>query len=714
MAQPLVTRDSAADPTDSTATGARVGCDIGGTFTDIILQLPDGRLHINKTSTTARDPGKAVVAGIRMVLDQAGVSPSMISEIVHGTTTASNAILQRVGARTGVLTTRGFRDVLEIGRIRTPTMFDVSWTKPEPLSPRRYRREIDERIGADGSVVKSIDPEQVREMAAFFVAEGVEAIAICFINSYVNPVHELAAKAILEAEYPMLLVTASCDVLPEMKEYERTSTTVVNAYILPAMRTYLAQLRRDLAAIGVHAPIQVMASNGGMMGITAASSKPVFAVASGPAGGVTGAARIGLRTGDRDVIVFDMGGTTAKASIIEAGQPSLTNEYEFRDGISSPSRFVKGGGYVLKVPSIDISEVGAGGGSVAMVDTGGLLRVGPESVGSQPGPACYQLGNERPTVTDANMVLGYLNPRALAGGSLGVDVGLARRAVMDHVGKPLALSLIDAAHGIREVTNVNMARAIRAVTVERGRDPRDMALMAFGGSGPVHAVDVARLLGIRRVVAPIMAGVFCSAGMLAADAERDFLRAVLRRLDHCSVDSLQAIVDDLRRQGLVALATEGYGPDHVAFTLKADLRYAGQSSDLTIPLAGEVLDETILRTLRGDFQRVYSETFGYSNDEPLELVNLRLAVRGHRDDRLGFTGVRVDDPALAGMNHVRQASFTRGGAMIDTPVMPRTSLGTTPRRGPLILEAYDTTIVVPPGTSAQTDEIGNVILEITP
>ena len=692
--------------------GARVGCDIGGTFTDIILQLPDGRLHINKTSTTARNPGQAVVEGIRIVLEQARVLPATISEIVHGTTTASNTILQRVGARTGVLTTRGFRDVLEIGRIRTPTMFDVSWTKPEPLSARRYRREINERVGADGSVVKPLDPADVRAAAAFFIAEGIEAIAICFINSYVNPVHELAVKAILEAEFPTLLVTASCDVLPEMKEYERTSTTVVNAYILPAMRTYLAQLQRDLEAIGVRAPIQVMASNGGMMGITAASSKPVFAVASGPAGGVTGAARIGLRTGDRDVIVFDMGGTTAKASIIEAGEPSLTNEYEFRDGISSPSRFVKGGGYVLKVPSIDIAEVGAGGGSVAVVDAGGLLRVGPESVGSHPGPACYRLGNGRPTVTDANMVLGYLNPRALAGGSLAVDHELAGKAVTEHVGTPLGLSRFDAAHGIREVANVNMARAIRAVTIERGRDPRDMTLMAFGGSGPVHAVDVARLLGVRRVVAPIMAGVFCAAGMLAADAERDFLRAVLRRLDTCSVDTLQAIVDDLRRQGLVALATEGYGPDHVTFALKADLRYAGQSSDLTIQLTGDVLDEAILLRLRADFQRSYTETFGYSNDEPLELVNLRMAVRGHRDDRLSFTGIRVDNAAPVGAVGIRQASFERGGAMIDTPVLPRASLGSTPRAGPLILEAYDTTIVVPPGTFARADDIGNVILDI--
>ena len=690
----------------------RIGCDIGGTFTDVVAEMADGTLHINKTSTTPDDPGRAVVEAIREVLRTTGVAASEVTEVVHGTTTASNTILQKVGARTGVLTTRGFRDVLEIGRIRTPTMFDLAWSKPEPLSPRRYRCEVDERIAADGSVVRALDPRQVREVAAFFVAEGVQAVAICFLNSYANPVHELAAKLILEAEFPQLLVTASCEVLPEMKEYERTSTTVVNAYILPAMRTYLANLRRDLAAIGITAPIQVMASNGGMMGIAAASGKPVFAVSSGPAGGVTGSAHLGRVTGDADLIVFDMGGTTAKASIIEAGLPSLTNEYEFRDGISSPSRFVKGGGYVLKVPAIDIAEVGAGGGSVAGIDAGGLLHVGPESVGANPGPACYRLGNERPTVTDANMVLGLLNPVALAGGSLKVDPELARKAIERHVASRLGLSLLDAAHGIRHVANVNMARAIRAVTVERGRDPRDMTLIAFGGGGPVHAVDVARLLGIRRVIAPVMAGVFCSAGMLAADAGHDFLRAVLRRLEGADPAALEAIAESLRHQGRVSLAAEGYPESTVEFTLKADLRYVGQSSELTVPLRGNRFDAPTLVALRDDFQRTYRDTFGYANDEPLELVNLRLSARGRRAERLDFARIRMGGTALAGTGGHRMVSFSRTDAPVSTEVIARSDMPTTPITGPLIVESYDTTVVVPPRVLARADAIGNIILDL--
>jgi len=690
----------------------RIGCDIGGTFTDVVAELPDGTLYINKTSTTPDDPGRAVVDAIREVLQATGVAPSAVTEIVHGTTTASNTILQKVGARTGVLTTRGFRDVLEIGRIRTPTMFDLSWSKPEPLSPRRYRCEVDERIAADGSVVRALDPQQLREVAAFFVAEGVQAVAICFLNSYANPVHELAAKLILEAEFPQLLVTASCEVLPEMKEYERTSTTVVNAYILPAMRSYLANLRRDLAAIGITAPIQVMASNGGMMGIAAASGKPVFAVGSGPAGGVTGSAHLGRVTGDSDLIVFDMGGTTAKASIIEAGQPSLTNEYEFRDGISSPSRFVKGGGYVLKVPAIDIAEVGAGGGSVATIDAGGLLHVGPESVGAYPGPACYQLGNERPTVTDANMVLGLLNPVALAGGSLKVDPALSRRAIETHIAAKLGLSVMDAAHGIRYVANVNMARAIRAVTVERGRDPRDLTLIAFGGGGPVHAVDVARLLGIRRVIAPVMAGVFCSAGMLAADAGHDFLRSVLRRMDGCDPVALEAVSESLRRQGLVSLAAEGYPESTVSFTLKADLRYVGQSSELTVPVRGAHFDAPALAALQQDFQVAYRDTFGYANDEPLELVNLRLAARGRRQERLDFSRIRMGGAALAGSSGSRLASFERTEPPRDTRILARADMPLTPLQGPLIIESYDTTVVVPPSVSAHADAVGNIILDL--
>ncbi|SIR51691.1 hydantoinase/oxoprolinase family protein [Pseudacidovorax sp. RU35E] len=692
--------------------GARVGCDIGGTFTDIVLAMPDGRLFVNKTSTTPDSLGRAIVQGLQSLIDQAGIRPEDITEIVHGTTTASNTILQKVGANTGVLTTEGFRDVLEIGRIRTPTMFDLAWKKPQPLATRRWRRGIRERIAADGSVVTALDVNQLVEETGELVAEGVNAIAICFLNSYINPAHELLAKTVLQKRFPGVLFSVSCEVLPEIKEYERTSTTVVNAYILPAMRTYLARLREDLQAMGIQASLQVMASNGGMMGIGAASDKPVFAVASGPAGGVAGAARIGALGGNDDMIVFDMGGTTAKAAIVVKGQPSLTNEYEFRDGISAPSRFVKGGGYVLKVPAIDIAEVGAGGGSIAWIDAGGLLCVGPESAGAAPGPACYGKGNDRPTVTDANMALGYLNPQALAGGSLPVEPALSARAIDRHVGGPLKMDTLAAAHGIRHLANVSMARAIRAVTVERGLDPRDMSMIAFGGGGPLHAVAVARILGIRRVLAPIMAGVFCSAGMLSADAEHNFVKAVLRPLDACVHGDLARILGTLDDQGYTVLSGEGYRGSAARVSHYADVRYLGQSSELTVPLRSAAVDGEVLAQLAADFNALYQQTFGYSSEEPLELVNLRVSAHGTSPHRLDFGQCRVDTSALQGTEGKRQVSFAPGEAPRTTRVMPRAGVGTERIAGPLVIESYDTTIVVPPGCFAHADAIGNIIIDI--
>lgn len=694
------------------ARGVRVGCDIGGTFTDIVLAMPDGRLFVNKTSSTPHDLGLAIVQGLKTLIQQAGVSPSDITEIVHGTTTASNTILQKVGARTGVLTTEGFRDVLEIGRIRTPTMFDLAWQKPVPLAARRFRRGIRERMGADGKVVTPLSRNEVEAVVRELVDEGVDSIAICFLNSYINPEHELTAKAVIQEMFPDLLLSVSCEVLPEIKEYERTSTTVVNAYILPAMRSYLGRLKNDLERMGITASLQIMASNGGMMGIASATDKPVFAVASGPAGGVAGAAQVGLASEEKELIVFDMGGTTAKASIILGGQPSLTTEYEFRDGISAPSRFIKGGGYVLKVPAIDIAEVGAGGGSLAWIDAGGLLCVGPESAGADPGPACYSRGNDKPTVTDANMILGYLNTQALAGGSLKVDPEKSRLAVQKHIGDALGLQLYAAAHGIRRVANVNMARAIRAVTVERGRDPREMAMIAFGGGGPLHAIDVAKLLGIKRVIAPVMAGVFCSVGMLTANAEHHFVKAVLQVLDQRLPPSVQEAVDELLKQGKAVLASEGYADHMVDAVVSADLRYLGQSSELTVPVAGSFNDERAIARLQEDFSQLYEATFGYRSDETLELVNVRVMVSGRSDHRLNFPGIRVDASALAGQAGSRMVSFDPDTPPRETPVIARSSMDAAPRRGPLIIESYDTTIIVPPDAVATADAIGNIVIDI--
>ena len=690
--------------------GARIGVDVGGTFTDIVLALPNGHLHVNKTTTTPADPGEGVAAGVAAVLADARLDPRDVAEVVHGTTVASNTILQKVGARTGLLTTRGFRDVLEIGRIRTPGMFDVGWSKPEPLVPRRWRLEAVERIGADGGIVAELDEASVREAAAIFLAERVEAIAVCFINSYANDEHERRAVAILREAAPSLLVTASYEVLPEIKEYERTSTAVVNAYLLPAMRGYLSKLAKRLSAIGVTAPVQVMASNGGMISIETARERPVFAVGSGPAGGVVGASRLGPVIGARDLIVFDMGGTTAKAAIVENGEPQIVTEYEFRDGISTPSRFVKGAGYMLKVPSIDIAEVGSGGGSLARVDAGGLLVVGPESAGGDPGPACYGRGTQQPTVTDANMVLGFLNPRALAGGSLVIDAALSHSAVESHIARVLKLTVEDAAHGIRQVANVNMARAIRAVTVERGKDPRDLALMALGGGGPLHAVDVARLLGIRRVLISPVSGVFSAAGMLAAEAVHEFIRPLLAPLAAVKATTIRDALESMAADGRAALAVEGYDKDAVQLCYAVDVRYLGQSSQLTIPMPPGPYDETALRAA---FERLYQETFGYAAEgELVELVNLRLSAIGTAASCLIFGDLHLDARALAGESGERLVSFARGEARIKARLLPRAALVQGPVEGPAIIESYDTTIVVPPGCTARAVGAGCVAIEM--
>lgn len=698
---------------------ARIGVDVGGTFTDVVLVLPDGRVLLNKTTTTPSDAGQGVAAGIARVLADSGLDPSDVTEIVHGTTVASNTILQKSGARTGLLTTMGFRDVLEIGRIRTPGMFDLAWSKPEPLVPRRWRLEVTGRIAADGSEVTPLDEAAVRIAAKTFVDEGVEAVAICFINSYVEPRHELRAHAILREVAPALMLTASCEVLPEIKEYERTSTAVVNAYLLPAMRSYLSRLTGRLATLGLHAPVQVMASSGGMIGLAIARALPVFAVGSGPAGGVAGAARlsgpfhpVGTDRIAADFIVFDMGGTTAKAALIEGGKPALVTEYEFRDGISSPSRFTKGAGYMLKVPAIDIAEVGSGGGSIARVDAGGLLQVGPISAGGNPGPACYGLGNDRPTVTDANVVLGLLNPSELAGGSLRIDPTLAAQAIERHVAGHLGIGLMAAAHGIRAVANAGMARAIRAVTVERGRDPRSMTLLAFGGGGPLHAVDLARALGITQVVISPMSGVFSAAGMLAADVEHSAVRAVLAPLDTVPDDLVQSGLDALRTAGLRELAGEGYTADAVVLRLAADVRYLGQSSELTVPLVGSCFDVAARRALAEAFHAAYADTFGYRSDDRLELVNLRLTAVGTAPGRLAFERLQLSGVAMQGSSGHRSVSFTAGQPPVRAVLLPRSSIGLAPIAGPAIIESYDTTIAVPPGVIARAGATGTILIEV--
>jgi N-methylhydantoinase A len=699
-------------PTTLVPSALRVGVDIGGTFTDIVLRLPDGALRVSKVSSTPDDPGLAVVNGLAALLRAAGVVPRDVAEIVHGTTVASNTILQKTGAVTGLITTRGFRDVLEIGRVRTPDLYDLTWEKPRPLVPRRLRLEVDERVAADGTVVRPLDEAGVVRTAERLVQAGAQVIAICFINSYANPAHEQAAERLVRQAVPGIDVTASYSVLPEIKEYERTSTTVVNGYLLPVMRRYLANLAADLLHVGIEAPLLVVASNGGVVGARQAGERPAFAVGSGPAAGVTGAARLGEAVGESNLIVFDMGGTTAKASLVEGGKPTLTTEYEFREGMSTSSRFIKAGGYMLKVPAIDIAEVGTGAGSIAWIDPGGLLRVGPQSAGARPGPACYDTGGTQPTITDANVVLGYLNPAHLAGGELTLRADLAREAIERDVAAPLGLTLVEAARGIRDVANASMARAIRAVTIERGRDPRDFTLVAFGGSGPVHAGDVAAALDVRRVLVPVSPGVFTAVGMLASDVEHHFVRAVGGRLDDAAVvGRAQGRLDEIHQEARATLAGEGYPDARVRIEAQADLRYAGQASELVIPIPGQRLDAGRLGGLREAFDREYAATYGYASDEPLEIVNVRVVAAGLREQRLDFRHLAVVGEPVGATRH-RPVHFARDAPAVDTPVVSRAAITLAPTPGPLIVEEYDSTVVVAPGATVQRDGFGNLVIAL--
>jgi N-methylhydantoinase A len=681
---------------------ARLSVDIGGTFTDLVLLRSDGASFSAKVSSTPEAPEDALVTGMLEVLAAADLAPGALSEVLHGTTVGSNTLLQKLGARCGLITTRGFRDVLEIGRLRTPGMFDLTWDKPEPLVARRYRLEATERVCADGSVMTPLEVEDVLVAGRFFTAEGIESVAICFLNSHRNPLHERQAAAAFAAAFPAIAVTASVDVLPEAGEYERTSTTAVNAYVLPPLRGYLTRLEQKLRAHGVTAPLLIGNSNGGLSSAAVAQQKPVFFISSGRASGAVGAERLGAATAEPNLVAFDMGGTTASAALIHRGVLSRTHEYEFRAGMSVPSRFIKAGGYMMRVPTVDVAEVGNGAGSIAAIDPAGLLTVGPRSAGAAPGPVCYGRGGTNPTVTDANVVLGFLPPR-LAGGTLALDVAAARTAIARELAQPLGLSIEAAAFGVREVANANMVRAIRAVTVERGLDPRDLTLLAFGGSGPVHAMDLSRTLGITRVVFPPSPGVFTAMGMLAGTVEHHELRALEGRLDRIDAAQIAALSAQMRRAAEAQLTGQGYAVVAIACSLEIDLRLDGQDAALSIPF--ERFD---VAALRPAFIAAYRDSYGYTPTDAVEAVALRLHAHAHNSEPLDFRSLKSAAPVTGEQVIDRRAVHFGRGAATDTPVMAREAVDRA-IDGPVIIEAPDTTIVIPPGARIEPNATGSLV-----
>ncbi len=689
---------------------ARIGVDIGGTFTDLVLLDDKGQVTFTKVSSTPAAPEEAVLIGVERILKQAGLRTDDVTEILHGTTVGSNTMLQKVGAKCGLITTKGFRDVLEIGRVRTPTMFDLTWDKPVPLVERRYRLEIDERTLASGVIERPTPIDELAKAGEFFRSEGVESVAICFINSYKNKRNEAVALSAFQESFPEISVTASISVLPELREYERTSTTVVNAYVLPALRTYLQRLESGLKRIGVNAPLLVSNSNGGLSNARVAQDTPVFFISSGRSAGVVGAGRLGEAREDRDLVVFDMGGTTASASLIHDGQLARTNEYEFRAGISTPSRFIKAGGYMMRVPTIDVAEVGSGAGSIAWIDAGGLLNVGPVSAGAFPGPVCYGIGGERPTVTDANAVLGFL-PQKLAGGTMELHITAAREAIGSLLAEPLDISIEEAAVGIREVVNVNMARTIKAVTVERGVDPRDFTLMAFGGSGPVHACDLARTLEMKRVVFPAAPGVFTAMGMLAGAVERYFVRPFHSLLNDLELGELEQSVAQMRDEAAKALANEGYSADRIQYLFELDMRFSGQDYEIPVQVPAS-LGEDAREQLHKGFRDAYTAMYGYASNDAIECANVRLLARGIATKTLDFRDIQSTSNVSADAKRLsRKVYFNRESGWVDTPIIPRALLDKE-ILGPVILESSDTTIVIPPGWRVSTDKVGSVIASL--
>ncbi|MEE8279365.1 MAG: hydantoinase/oxoprolinase family protein, partial [Alphaproteobacteria bacterium] len=493
-------------------TGFRVGVDIGGTFTDIVFLGADGKIHTKKISSSVEDYAQAIADGLDQVFGETGLQASAVEELRHGTTVASNAILESKGALTGLITTKGFRDILEIRNLRMPRLYDLTWEKPVPLVERHLRVVVDERVNAQGGIDKPLDPKDAERAVDELLALKVEAIAVCLIHSYANPKHELMIKEIISKKAPGLPFCISFEVLPEIKEYERTSSTTINAYVMPIVASYLASLRKNLDGAGVTVPLLLMQSNGGLTTADEAARLPMNIIESGPAAGVIGAQALARAGGLPNIVTFDMGGTTAKASLVENGEVTRSIEYQVGGGIMMGSRLLTGAGYMLKVPAIDLAEVGAGGGSIVWIDAGGSMQIGPQSAGADPGPLCYDTGGTEPTVTDANVLLGYINPNYLVGGELKLDASKARAVFEDRIAKPLGLSVEHAAYGAHQIAASNMIRAIKSVSTERGRDPREYALFAFGGSGPIFGAGMARELRMKRIMVPPSPGLFSSFG----------------------------------------------------------------------------------------------------------------------------------------------------------------------------------------------------------
>jgi N-methylhydantoinase A len=685
--------------------GFRVGFDVGGTFTDFALQADDGRLLTGKRLTTPDDPARACVEGLRELVARAGLAWTDLAQAVHGTTLGSNVVIERKGGNVALLTTRGFRDVLIIGREKRYQLYDLFIDKPVPLVPRSRIHEVAERVAFDGEVLVPLDEAALRETVRGFVGSGVASVAVCFLHSYVNPAHERRAAEIVREEAPQVAVSLSSEVSPVIREYERTSTSVVNAYVMTAVRDYLGRLEEALRALHYRGRLFVMQSGGGIATAETMARFPVRMIESGPAAGALMAAAYGKLTGHADLVAFDMGGTTAKLSLIAGGVPQTIRDFELHR-----IRLQPGSGIPMNIQAIDLVEIGAGGGSIARTESG-VIRVGPDSAGAAPGPICYGLGGTEPTVTDANLILGYLNPDYFLGGRMRLDVEGAGRGIDAHVARPLGLGVAEAAWGIHQIVTTNMELATRVVSIERGYDPRRLALAAFGGSGPVHGCRLAQALGIPRVILPAAAGVTSAIGLLAAEVRFDLSRSYVRRLDAVDPAYLARVLDEMGAQGTAVVREAGVAGT-VSLARTADMRYVGQGYELSVPISDGRIDGHALATLRGAFDRVYAHRYGYSDAQAaVELVTVAVTVTGAGPDvRLPEQPPDIRD-ATAARKPDRAVYFPETRGHVRCAIYDRARLPVGARiEGPAVVEEPESTSVLPPGTTTEVDPWANLLV----
>jgi N-methylhydantoinase A len=691
----------------------RIGVDVGGTFTDFVLHDPRRDLvHTGKLLTTPDDPSEAIVTGIVRVLKEKDLQASELHSIVHGTTLITNTVIERTGATVGLITTEGFRDVIEVGRETRYDLYDLFLEAPPTLVPRHRRREVSERMDFEGQVLLGLDEKAVATIAREMVErDGVEAIAVSFLHAYRNPAHERRAAEIIRKLYPDLPLTLSCEVAPEIREYERTSTACANAYVQPLMRRYLNRLETRLTEIGFAGRLYVMLSGGGIAAVQEAKDFPIRMIESGPAAGAMAASFLARLAGLDRVVSFDMGGTTAKMCLVENGAPD--HKFDFEAG--RVRRFVKGSGLPLKVSVVDMIEIGAGGGSIARVESSsGLMKVGPRSAGAKPGPVCYGLGGTEPTVTDADLVLGRLNPDYFLGGEMQLDLAGVRGAFKDGVARELKIPEMDSALGVQRIVDETMAAATRMHLAEKGRDPRRYTLIAFGGAGPAHAYNLARLLKMKRIVVPLGAGVASALGFLVAPPATDMVRSYVARLERLDWDHVNALFATMTEQGSRLLGEAGADPSKITLKPTADMRHVGQGFEIPVPLPSTTLGPDDLAAMRAAFFASYRERFGrVVEDSPIEVMSWRLACLAPGQD-IRIKPVAAKNAATSDAHRGTREVLFEGLGSVSCAVYDRYALapGAT-FEGPALVEERESTCCIGPDARVSVDQFLNLVIELT-